>query len=374
MNYCCLNRNASAVVATATERVLSSSFSSSSSSIERRTNNLIHFRSLGKKKKRCAESSKARTTTTTTAAELNAKENNKDALTESQPSSSSSSPSSSQSSSSQIVTDKYNEAMKAYSKSPFEYQHEKGLYYHRITDKVICGTQAWERGSIDYLKQKERVTILFNTQEDSNFKHWKVDIKERETEATRAGVLLHRQPIVDFSFDSLREQLPEAVSEFDRLANGSDDEVVYCHCTAGMGRSPAVVIAYLYWTDDRFESLDEAYEFLTSKRPCGPKKEAIRQATVDILCAPGDDLPTRDGKMKTNAGRYYGEDSKKFDDSERVNLDSRGTKLSTTEREIILRKLRMKSRTYQQKKKKKGYGVFENIWKRWFEGTGPTDD
>ena len=28
--------------------------------------------------------------------------------------------------------------------------------------------------------------------------------------------------------------------------------------------------------------LNDAYEFLTSKRPCGPKKEAIRGATYDL--------------------------------------------------------------------------------------------
>ena len=132
--------------------------------------------------------------------------------------------------------------MKAYSASPFEYQHEKGLYYHQITDSILVGTQPWEKGSIIYLKEKENVTVLFNTQEDGNFEYWKVNIGEREEEAKKAGVRLHRQPIVDFSFDSLREQLPEAASEFDRLMNQSDTEVIYCHCTAGMGRSPACLL------------------------------------------------------------------------------------------------------------------------------------
>ena len=267
------------------------------------------------------------------------------------------------------IEDKYNEAMKAYSASPFEYQHEKGLYYHEITSAIFVGTQPWEKGSIEYLKEKEGVSILYNTQEDGNFDYWKVDIKEREEEAKKAGVLLHRQPIVDFSFDSLREQLPEAVSEFDRLMDPSKNEVIYCHCTAGMGRSPAVVIAYLYWTDDRFESLDEAYEFLTSKRPCGPKKEVIRQATVDILESEGDSLPTKDGRMKVDTGLYYGEDSKKLKDEEK-NLDSRGTTLTRAQREIIKKKLRTKSGTYTERRKD---GVLE-ILKRFFLGAGPTDD
>jgi hypothetical protein len=44
---------------------------------------------------------------------------------------------------------------------------------------------------------------------------------------------------------------------------------VYVHCTAGLGRAPAVCIAYLYWWCGM--SLDDAYKYLTDIRPCGPK-------------------------------------------------------------------------------------------------------
>lgn len=49
---------------------------------------------------------------------------------------------------------------------------------------------------------------------------------------------------------------------------------VYVHCTAGLGRSPAVAIAALFWFTHL--QLDEAYAFLTGIRPCGPNKDAIR--------------------------------------------------------------------------------------------------
>ena len=77
-------------------------------------------------------------------------------------------------------------------------------------------------------------------------------------------------------------------------------------------------------------------------------------------------MPTRDGKMKVNAGRYYGDDSKKLKDEEK-NLDSRGTTLTKAQRETIKKKLRVKSGL-----KKKG-GVLE-ILKRFFLSAGPTDD
>ena len=53
---------------------------------------------------------------------------------------------------------------------------------------------------------------------------------------------------------------------------------VYVHCTAGLGRAPAVCIAYMYWFGRR--DLDAAYDHLTSVRPCGPKKDAIRGAEL----------------------------------------------------------------------------------------------
>lgn len=56
---------------------------------------------------------------------------------------------------------------------------------------------------------------------------------------------------------------------------------VYVHCTAGLGRAPAVCIAYLYWFEDM--ELDVAYKHLTDIRPCGPKRDAIRGATYDLL-------------------------------------------------------------------------------------------
>lgn len=58
---------------------------------------------------------------------------------------------------------------------------------------------------------------------------------------------------------------------------------VYVHCTAGLGRAPAVCIAYLYWFDSM--DLDAAYKHLTDIRPCGPKRDAIRGATYDLLDA-----------------------------------------------------------------------------------------
>jgi protein tyrosine phosphatase len=56
---------------------------------------------------------------------------------------------------------------------------------------------------------------------------------------------------VDFDPDSLRSQLPKAVSALEWAISQRKGRV-YVHCTAGLGRAPAVAIAYMFW----FENMD----------------------------------------------------------------------------------------------------------------------
>lgn len=49
----------------------------------------------------------------------------------------------------------------------------------------------------------------------------------------------------DFDPHSLRSTLPGAVRALHRELEAG--RRVYVHCTAGLGRAPAVCIAYLYW-------------------------------------------------------------------------------------------------------------------------------
>ena len=59
---------------------------------------------------------------------------------------------------------------------------------------------------------------------------------------------------VDFDPDSLRSQLPKAVSALEWAISQCKGRV-YVHCTAGLGRAPAVAIAYMFWFEDMDVSL-----------------------------------------------------------------------------------------------------------------------
>ncbi|XP_028782278.1 phosphoglucan phosphatase LSF2, chloroplastic isoform X2 [Neltuma alba] len=91
--------------------------------------------------------------------------------------------------------------------------------------------------------------------------------------------LVSTSQAIDFDPNSLRNELPKAVSSLEWAVSEGKGRV-YVHCTAGLGRAPAVAIAYLFWFCDM--NLNAAYDMLTAKRPCGPNIRAIRGATYDL--------------------------------------------------------------------------------------------
>uniref|UniRef100_A0A061S536 Phosphoglucan phosphatase chloroplastic-like n=1 Tax=Tetraselmis sp. GSL018 TaxID=582737 RepID=A0A061S536_9CHLO len=165
--------------------------------------------------------------------------------------------------------------------SPFEYYYDRGLYYHEVEPGVLCGSQPRNTSDAEYLASAERVTTILNLQQDRDLEYWGVDIHSIARRCEELGVELCRVPARDFDGDSLRNVLPRAVRALEEALRPPDARV-YVHCTAGLGRSPGVCIAHMFWFGG-LGSLDEAYEALTSIRPCGPKREAIRGATFDLL-------------------------------------------------------------------------------------------
>uniref|UniRef100_A0A2N9EM96 Uncharacterized protein n=1 Tax=Fagus sylvatica TaxID=28930 RepID=A0A2N9EM96_FAGSY len=107
----------------------------------------------------------------------------------------------------------------------------------------------------------------------------KHEIKIRTLESASRPAWNHHQA-QDFDAFDLRLQLPAAVSKLYKAINRNGG-VTYIHCTAGLGRAPAVVLAYMFWVQGY--KLIEAHNLLLSKRSCCPKLDAIKGATADIL-------------------------------------------------------------------------------------------
>ncbi|XP_024974036.1 phosphoglucan phosphatase LSF2, chloroplastic [Cynara cardunculus var. scolymus] len=173
----------------------------------------------------------------------------------------------------------YNTAMKRMMRNPYEYHHDLGMNYNLITENLIVGSQPQKPEDIDHLKEEQNVAYILNLQQDGDVAYWGVDLESIVERCQQLGVRHMRKPARDFDPDSLRSMLPKAVSSLEWAISEGKGRV-YVHCTAGLGRAPAVAIAYMFWFHDM--DLNTAYETLTAKRPCGPNKKAIRGATYDL--------------------------------------------------------------------------------------------
>ncbi|KAJ4786909.1 hypothetical protein LUZ62_038155 [Rhynchospora pubera] len=175
--------------------------------------------------------------------------------------------------------DDYNTAMKRMMRNPYEYHHDLGMNYTVIRENLIVGSQPQKPEDIDHLKEEENVAFILCLQQDSDIEYWGIDFNSIQNRCKELGIHHMRSPARDFDPDSLRSQLPKAVSMLE-WAISQNKGRVYVHCTAGLGRAPAVAIAYMFWFCNL--NLNVAYNELTSKRPCGPNKRAIRGATYDL--------------------------------------------------------------------------------------------
>jgi len=183
----------------------------------------------------------------------------------------------------EALSQSYNRTMKdamGWEGRPYEYDYSRGLYYHQIIPGLYCGSQPRHAHDIAELKSDLGLSTIISLQQDKDMEHWGVVPEEIRSKCSQLGVNLVRRPVQDFDPDSLRKVLPSAVHAL-HDAISLPQSRVYVHCTAGLGRAPGTIIAYLYWFCGM--DLHQAYDKLTSIRPCGPKKEAIRGATFDLL-------------------------------------------------------------------------------------------
>ena len=149
--------------------------------------------------------------------------------------------------------------------------------FDQVLDHVFVGSYPESVGDVDRLKQELGVTAVLNLQTDEDAHRYCVDLSWLAAHYHRAGIELRRVPVRDFDPEDLQDKLVECVGVLDQLLRAG--HTVYVHCTAGAGRSPNVVIAYLHWVKQW--DLDEAVDHVSNCRGCLPNREAIRAAGRD---------------------------------------------------------------------------------------------
>ncbi len=150
--------------------------------------------------------------------------------------------------------------------------------YTQVLDDIYVGSCPTSREEIDLLKTHLGVTAVLNLQTDDDLQRTNCDWPHLEAYYRRLKIKVVRFPVRDLDPDDLRKNLPGCVQALGQLLR--EQHTVYVHCTAGMGRSPSVVVTYMNWVQQC--ELEEAVEFVTTCRRCSPNVEAIRMAGEDL--------------------------------------------------------------------------------------------
>jgi protein-tyrosine phosphatase len=143
----------------------------------------------------------------------------------------------------------------------------------RVIPHLFLGAAPLSDDDFQQLKALNVTAILsLQTEEDGQ----EGAIESERSAAVEAGISFTNLPVTDFDRLELRWKLPKCVATVGRILAAGD--TLYLHCTAGVNRSPTVVVAYLHkclqW------SLEEALEYIRGYRNCCPDEDVIRRANL----------------------------------------------------------------------------------------------
>lgn len=148
------------------------------------------------------------------------------------------------------------------------------INFDRITRTIFVGTYPQSPLDIDRLRDGARITAVVNLQSDTDMKALGVNWSKLEKHYSRREITVYRHPIRDFDPTDLAGRMRGAVAQVRDLE--AVGHRIYIHCTAGVGRAPAVAIGHLAW--NLGWGLDDAYDFVRERRACDPYIDAIRDA------------------------------------------------------------------------------------------------
>jgi len=149
------------------------------------------------------------------------------------------------------------------------------LIFHKIGEyPIYIGPYPQNEDDIEKINE-HGITAILNLQTDQDMNHRQINWESNLSFYKRRKIEPFRFPIKDFNRKDLTDKLNEAGNLLNCLI--SKKHIIYVHCTAGMSRAAAAVIAYLVITGE-FNVID-AHDFVKNYRSiiC-PDIAAIKQA------------------------------------------------------------------------------------------------
>eukprot|EP00743_Colponemidia_sp_Colp-15_P006072 GILK01006526.1.p1 GENE.GILK01006526.1~~GILK01006526.1.p1 ORF type:complete len:407 (-),score=39.55 GILK01006526.1:48-1220(-) len=119
-----------------------------------------------------------------------------------------------------------------------------GMMFDQVPPNMFIGPYPQQAADVEKMAAGG-VTAVLNVQTDEDHAHRHVDWDAMLKSYAEHNIEVRRFPIRDFNPVDLEQQLMAAVNVLEELIENGYH--VYIHCTAGMGRAPAVAVCYLVW-------------------------------------------------------------------------------------------------------------------------------
>jgi hypothetical protein len=137
------------------------------------------------------------------------------------------------------------------------------LNWNVVRHDLVVGSCPRELSDLDALRVETRVSAVLSLQHDECLEKQGIDYPRQVRYGRRIGLTMERCPLRDFDPDDQRRGLPAAVRGLWGLLR--QGHRVYVHCTAGINRSPLVVLAHLTLVEGI--GLEETITLLLRARP-----------------------------------------------------------------------------------------------------------
>jgi len=164
------------------------------------------------------------------------------------------------------------------------------LDWGEVSPSLLVGSCPMQPKDLTRIHRASGATAVLSLQHDDCLDYWKIDYARMLAAGRRSGLRMERCPMRDFNIADQQRRLPAAVASLTRLQ--LQGHRTYVHCTAGLGRSPLTVWAYLVLVEGRDPG--RAIESIRQVRPAAvPSWEALEGCRRDLLAGHQEKIADR---------------------------------------------------------------------------------
>jgi hypothetical protein len=164
------------------------------------------------------------------------------------------------------------------------------LNWGEVTPRILVGSCPMRPGDLGRIHAETGVSALLSVQHDACLRYWGIDLQAMHRAARELGLAMARSPMRDFDVHDQRRRLPAAVAALAHLQQRGHR--TYVHCTAGLGRAPLTVLAYLTLVEG--QDPERAIRSILRARPeAVPSWEAYRGCHHDLVTRHRDAIQKR---------------------------------------------------------------------------------